>query len=43
MKANSSLEISVKCYFAEESQDVSKILREALVVFIKNQLKKSCD
>lgn len=43
MKANRSLEITVKCYFAEESTDVSKILKESLVVFIKKQLEKSRD
>lgn len=43
MKENRSLEITVKCYFAEESRDVSKILKESLVIFIKNKLVNSCD
>jgi len=43
MEANRSSEITVKCYFAEESTDVSKILKESLVVFIKKQLEKSRD
>jgi hypothetical protein len=40
MEANRSSEITVKCYFAEESMDISKILKESLLDFIKKQIEK---
>lgn len=40
MEANRSSEITIKCYFAEESMDISKILKDSLLDFIKKQIEK---
>lgn len=40
MKNNCNSEITVKCYFTTDNLDISKVLKESILIFIKKEMEK---
>lgn len=40
MKDKRNSELTVKCYFTEDDLDISKVLKDSILIFIKKEMEK---
>lgn len=40
MKNKRNSELTVRCHFTEDDLDISKVLRDSILIFIKKELEK---